>query len=263
MEGVSRRVWLHSGAAAGMAAVGERATAAESARALQLTTADGYDYQRPQLKRGARLVFQGDSITDMKWGRNQKDRNHYLGHSYVYLVAARLGVDLPDRKLEFFNRGMSGHKVADLRQRWEKDAIDLKPDVISILVGVNDVGRNLKGVDVERWEEDFRFMLRASRAANQQLRMVLLDPFVLPSGRLAAHAAYQGWRGQVDRLIPIVERLAAEFGAVHVQTQAMFDEAAAKASPEHWLWDGVHPLPQGHELIAREWIRRMSERWPT
>lgn len=66
------------------------------------------------------------------------------------MIAARLGGDLPDRKFEFFNCGISGHRVGDLRQRWKKDAIDLKPDLLCILVGVNDVGRNLKGVDVMR-----------------------------------------------------------------------------------------------------------------
>jgi lysophospholipase L1-like esterase len=199
----------------------------------------------------------------MKWGRNEKDRNHYLGHSYVYLVAARLGVELPHQELEFFNRGMSGHKVADLKKRWQKDSVDLKPDLISVLVGVNDVGRNLNGVDVAQWEDDYRAMLNASRDAHQELGIVLLDPFVLPSGRLAPQVAYEAWRRQVDRLLPIVERLSSEFDAVHVQTQGMFDEAAKTVSPEHWIWDGVHPLPQGHELIAREWLRKVSERWPS
>ena len=265
MSGVNRRRWLQSGAVAGMAAFGERglATEASSEKIQNASAAQGYDYCLPQLNPGTRLVFQGDSITDMKWGRNEEDRNHYLGHSYVYLIAARLGVELPDQKFEFFNRGISGHQVADLRKRWQKDAIDLKPDLISILVGVNDVGRNLNGVDLEQWEENYRFILMKSRLANQQLRIVLLDPFVLPSGRLEDQVAFKAWRSQVDRLIPVVERLASEFDAVHVQTQVVFDHAMDKASPEHWIWDGVHPLPQGHELIAREWIRRVSERWPS
>ena len=88
------------------------------------------------------ILFQGDSITDMKWGRNQNDRNHYLGHSYVYLIASRLGVDMAEAGFEFFNRGMSGHTVGNLKARWQKDAIDMKPDVLSILIGVNDVGRS-------------------------------------------------------------------------------------------------------------------------
>lgn len=265
MAQVNRRAWLQGGAVVGMAAIGEAATAKETGpvKRQQAGSTQGYDYLRPRLKKGARLLFQGDSITDMKWGRNEKDRNHYLGHSYVYLIAARLGVDLPSQNFEFFNRGMSGHKVADLRKRWQKDALDLEPDLLSILVGVNDVGRNLSGVDVEKWEADYRSMLKASRDANQELRLVLLDPFVLPSGRLESRGAYQAWRRQVDRLLPIVKRLAAEFHAVHLQTQMMFDEAADAVAPDHWIWDGVHPLPQGHELIAREWIRTVSQRWPS
>ena len=86
----------------------------------------GYNYRLPGFTKGSRLLFQGDSITDMKWGRNQNDRNHYLGHSYVYLIAARLGVDLPKAQLDIYNRGMSGHKVADLRGRWQKDAVEME-----------------------------------------------------------------------------------------------------------------------------------------
>lgn len=221
----------------------------------------GYNYRLPSFTKGSRLLFQGDSITDMKWGRNQKDRNHYLGHSYVYLIAARLGVDMPEAQLDVYNRGMSGHKVADLRGRWQKDAVDMKPDLLSILIGVNDVGRNLSGVDIANWEADYRFILDASRKANPKLRLVLLDPFVLASGRLENPDAFKLWRDQVERLIPIVKQLAADYDAVHIRTQDVFDAAASAVSPEHWIWDGVHPLPQGHELIARAWLKEVSTRW--
>jgi lysophospholipase L1-like esterase len=213
------------------------------------------------LATGSRLLFQGDSITDMKWGRNQSDRNHYLGHSYVYLIAARLGVDMPEAQLDVYNRGISGHKVADLKARWQKDAIEMKPDLLSILIGVNDVGRNLDGVDVKTWEADYRQILSASRAANAELKIVLLDPFIVASGRLANPEAFKQWRDQVERLIPVVGRLAKEFDAVHIKTQDIFDAASKQVSPEHWIWDGVHPLPQGHELIARNWIEAVSQRW--
>lgn len=221
----------------------------------------GYNYRLPGFQKGSRLLFQGDSITDMKWGRNQADRNHYLGHSYVYLIAARLGMDLPEAELDIYNRGVSGHKVGDLRERWQKDAIELKPDLLSILIGVNDVGRNLGGVDIEKWQSDYRFILDASRKANPKLRLVLLDPFVLPSGRFENAELYQQWRGQVTRLTPIVGSLAKDYDAVHIETQKLFDVAAQKVSPQHWLWDGVHPLPQGHELIARNWLQEVSGRW--
>ena len=105
------------------------------------TRVSGCDYRRPTFAPGSRLLFIGDSITDMKWGRNEKDRNHYLGHSFVFLIASRLQTDLADAKLEFFNRGKSGNTVGDLKDRWQRDAIDMKPDVLTILIGVNDVGR--------------------------------------------------------------------------------------------------------------------------
>ncbi|MGY8640908.1 MAG: SGNH/GDSL hydrolase family protein [Verrucomicrobiales bacterium] len=221
----------------------------------------GYNYRLPQFATGSRLLFQGDSITDMKWGRNEKDRNHYLGHSYVYLIASRLGVDMPEAKLDVFNRGISGNKVGDLRARWQKDAIDMKPDLLSILIGVNDIGKSLDGVDLKKWEEDYRFILDASRKANPELRLVLLDPFVVASGKLADAAAYKKWRGQVDRLLPIVDQLAKDYDAVHVKTQELFDAASKAVSPEQWIWDGVHPLPQGHEIIARNWIEAVRTRW--
>lgn len=252
---IDRREFLTGGAAA--LTITASTEAAESP-----SPAGGYTYQLPSFGRGSRLLFQGDSITDMKWGRNERDRNHYLGHSYVYLIASRLGVDMPEAQLDVYNRGISGHKVADLRARWQKDAIDMKPDLLSILIGANDVGRNLDGVDVEKWESDFRFILDASRDANPELRLVLLDPFVLASGRLSDSDAFEKWRNQVERLIPIVSTLATDYGAVHVRTQEVFDAAARAVSPDHWIWDGVHPLPQGHELIARAWLEKVSERWP-
>jgi len=218
----------------------------------------GYNYRLPKFKKGSRLLFQGDSITDMLWDRKERPGYH-LGHSYVYLIAARLGVDMPQAQLDVYNRGISGNKVADLRKRWQKDAIDMKPDLLSILIGVNDVGSNLDGVDVKAWEADYRFILDLSFEANQNLHLVLLDPFVLPSGRLSDTDAFKKWRYQVERLIPIVGQLAKDYNAIHVKTQVVFDNAAKAVSPEQWIWDGVHPLPQGHELIARNWLQEVSK----
>lgn len=257
---LDRRSFLAGSATAGVAAISTSGPvdAAESPPQVGC-----YNSRLPRFKKGSRLLFQGDSITDMKWGRNQSDRNHYLGHSYVYLIAARLGVDMHEAQLDIYNRGMSGHQVADLRGRWQKDAIDMKPDLLSILIGVNDVGRNLNGVDVEQWEADYRFILDGSRQANRELRLVLLDPFVLASGRLSDAEAFKKWRDQVERLIPIVKQLATDYDAVHIRTQDVFDAAASAVSPDHWIWDGVHPLPQGHELIARAWVEAVGRRWPT
>lgn len=220
----------------------------------------------PNLPDGTRLVFLGDSITDMKWGRNEQDRNHYLGHSFVFLLAARLGVDLPTTQLHFLNRGVSGNKVKDLRDRWQQDAIAVRPDILTILIGTNDVGIGLrhpdKAVTPAAFEQDYRHILRASRAANPALTIVLLDPFVLQAGRLEDPQAYRVRRVATDQLRVVVARLAAEFDAVHVKTQDCFDAAADSTTPDHWIWDGIHPLPPGHELIARWWLEAVSARWP-
>lgn len=260
-SGMKRRTFIGSSAACAVSAV----LASEAAAAEAQTNASGvagYDYRLPKIATGATLLFQGDSITDMKWGRNQKDRNHYLGHSYVYLIASRLHTDMPQAKLNFLNRGISGNTVGDLKARWQKDALDLKPDVLSILVGVNDVGRAVranKTVDVGAFEKDYRWLLEESRKANPDLKIILLEPFILPVTRVKS--AWDTWRGQIDQLRPIVAKLARDHKATLIKTQDIFDAAAKLAEPSHWIWDGVHPLPQGHELIARNWIQTVAQAW--
>ncbi|NQT37005.1 MAG: lysophospholipase, partial [Planctomycetes bacterium] len=126
----------------------------------------------------------------------------------------------------------------------------------------NDVGRAVrsnKEVDVDAFEADYRSLLEQSRQANPELKIVLLEPFVLPVTRVKD--AWEAWRGQVDRLRPIVAELASEYKAILLPTQEIFDEAARRADPSHWIWDGVHPLPQGHELIARHWIETVAKAW--
>ena len=137
----------------------------------------------------------------------------------------------------------------------------MKPDVLTILIGVNDISKGKgESVPLEQWEADYRDILSRSRKANPELRIVLLDPFVLRSGRLKPDAAWKFWRGEADKLGRIVARLATEFDAVHIRTQEIFDRAAKEVRPEQWIWDGVHPLPQGHELIARNWLKQVSTR---
>lgn len=226
---------------------------------------DGYNYQKPALKQGSRLLFIGDSITDMNWGRNESDRNHYLGHSYVFLLAGRLGVEMPDAKLDIYNRGKSGNAVWQLRKRWQKDAVDMKPDLLTILIGTNDIGQGLRKpkdkITPAAFEADYRFILDASRKANPELRLVLLDPFVLPTGGLKNQKAYSVRRALTDELRVVVAKLAKDYDAVHIKTQDIFDKAAKASAPEYFIWDGIHPLPAGHELIARHWIHAVSKRW--
>jgi lysophospholipase L1-like esterase len=197
---------------------------------------------------GARILFQGDSITDGNRGRNA-DPNHILGHGYVFIIAARHGAAFPESKLDFMNRGVSGNTVLDLEKRWQKDTLDLKPDVLSIMTGVND---NSRGVPLDQYEKVYDKIISEAKAANPELKLVLCAPFVRPSDTIDA--------GIVKRQ-EIVARLAEKHGAALVKFQPIFDAAAKKAPAEYWIWDNVHPTYRGHQLMADEWERVVREFW--
>jgi lysophospholipase L1-like esterase len=197
----------------------------------------------------ARILFQGDSITDGNRGRSA-DPNHILGHGYVFIIAARHGAAFPAAQFDFSNRGVSGNTVLDLEKRWQQDTLDLKPDVLSILIGVNDNGR---GVGLEQYEQVYDRLIRAAKAANPRLKLVLGEPFVKPTGSLD-----EGIRKRQE----IVARLATQHGAALVRYQRVFDEAAKQAPTDYWIWDSVHPTYRGHQLMADEWERTVRAFWP-
>lgn len=139
------------------------------------------------LKDGAVILFQGDSITDGNRGRNT-DPNHILGHGYQFSIGSRLGADYPEKKYVFYNRGISGNKIIDLEKRWQTDTLDLKPDVLSILVGVNDASSMVfdwpPAVSVEKYEETYQVLLEETKAAFPNILFVLCEPFILSVGKV-------------------------------------------------------------------------------
>jgi lysophospholipase L1-like esterase len=215
------------------------------------------------LKEGTRVLFQGDSITDGNRGRNQ-DPNHILGHGYAFILAARYGGHLPARKLTFINRGISGNKVTDLKARWQADALDLKPDVLSILVGINDAGSVVRARDPAVPPEDFERvydeLLSETKAALPGVRLVLCEPFILPVG--GVKEKWDAYSADVKARQEIVARLAAKHGACLVRLQEVFDKACARAPADYWIWDGVHPTYSGHQLLAEAWARAVEAFWP-
>ena len=205
---------------------------------------------------GARILFQGDSITDGNRGRSA-DPNHILGHGYVFIIAARHGAAFPGLKLDFINRGVSGNTVSNLHQRWQKDTLDLKPDLLSVLVGVNDSGR---GVSLDHYEQDYDRLLADTKTANPDIKLVLCEPFLLPVGRKKEN--YETGRADIQKRQDIVARLAKKHGAALVKFQSAFDEACRRAPAEHWIWDGVHPTYSGHQVMADAWERAVRDYWP-
>ncbi len=211
---------------------------------------------------GNRILFQGDSITDGARSRNS-DPFNALGCSYALLIAARQGAQFPEQKLEFFNRGIGGHKVPDLINRWQKDAIELQPTVVSILIGVNDIWHPLNGgqeVSAAKYEEGYEQLIAATKAALPNAKIILLEPFITP-GR-ATTPKWDVWQGHLKEFQAVVARLGKKHKAPVVKLQRAFDEACKRAPAEYWVYDGVHPSYAGHQLIADEWVRVATATWP-
>ena len=211
----------------------------------------------PAFGPGTRVLFQGDSITDVNRGRNA-DPNHILGHGYQFIIAAHFGESLAERHLVFLNRGISGNKVSDLARRWQADTLDLKPDLLSILIGINDLNAGVSAADYERHYDQ---LLTETRVALPSVRLVLGEPFGLPVG----HFANEWDKHRADLAVrrEIVARLAIKHHAAVVPYQRAFDDATRRAPAADWIWDGIHPTYSGHQLMAKEWIRTVRAAWPS
>lgn len=200
------------------------------------------------------ILFQGDSITDGNRGRSD-DPNHILGHSYAYIIGGKLGNEYAEIGLRFYNRGISGDRISDLYARWNEDAISLNPDIISIMIGVNDAWRTMKGEPsgvTDRFERAYRHVLEETSEVLPHTKLILCEPFILKTGELAQQ--WEAWDERIKHYQAVVRQLAELFHAVHVPLQGAFNEAAQRADASYWLWDGVHPTAAGHDLIAKQWL---------
>ena len=214
------------------------------------------DSSLPVLRAKDTVVFIGDSITDGGRARTGNDYNHTMGQSYAFIIAATLGTRLAEQDLTFINRGISGNTVTDLQARWQTDVIALKPDVLSILVGINDTFSS-KGETLEQFEQRYDQILRDTLAALPKVRIILGEPFVLPVGKYKDNFA--ATRAEVEKRQRVVASLAAKYHLPIVHYQKAFDEAQNQAPAGHWSWDGIHPHYAGHGLVADEWLRTVGQ----
>jgi len=202
------------------------------------------------IKDGMTVLFQGDSITDC--GRT--DDTFGMGNGYAMRVASNFTARFPQLNVKFINRGISGNRACDLKNRWSEDCIALKPDIVSILIGINDVWRRYDSNDpttVEAFKSDYRDIL--TRTKNEtDAQIIICEPFVLPcpSDRIA-------WREDLDPKIQAIRELAREFGAIYIPLDGIFASASTLQPSEIWADDGVHPTQTGHALIADAWLDRV------
>lgn len=205
------------------------------------------------------ILFQGDSITDTY---RHREEDWYRGHGYATMVAASLGFDRPG-EFRFINRGVSGNRSVDLLARIHTDIINLKPDYMSILIGVNDVWHGMdaswyNGVDAEHYEIYYDLLIEQVKKALPNIKIMILEPFLLKGFGTVKEDDPEYWntfRSEVEKRAAIAKRLAEKHGLVFVPLMKAFDEAAERISPELWLLDGVHPTAEGYELIKREWLK--------
>lgn len=190
------------------------------------------------------ILFQGDSITDC--GRNREDPND-LGDGYVMLTSTMLLAEYPQYNLKFINRGISGDRIEDLAYRWEKDCIALRPDWISILIGINDA----LNTPIRKFEEGYRLLLKRTKNVLNS-RIILCEPFFLFKDNRA-------WRRRITSKIEAVHKMAEEFNTILVPLDKIFQESCSLKPPEYWAPDGIHPSSEGHELIAKSWIKYVKE----
>ncbi|HIQ59631.1 MAG TPA: SGNH/GDSL hydrolase family protein [Candidatus Merdivicinus intestinavium] len=201
------------------------------------------------LSKNAVILFQGDSITDA--GRDRTDPAG-LGTGYPLMIANALNAAYPDWNLTFYNRGVSGDRTTEMEARWREDCLDIRPDLLSVLIGINDTWRRYDQNSPTSAEEYYKRlcrMLKAARDENPNIRILLIEPFLL-------HVSEErmSWREDLNPKILYNRQAAIEYADAFVPMDGYFAAACLKRGPSFWAGDGVHPSQAGHALIARKWI---------
>jgi lysophospholipase L1-like esterase len=214
-----------------------------------------------KIGKGEKLVFIGDSITDC--GRTRPVGEGLfdpLGRGYVTMVEALLGAAYPHLGIRVVNMGISGNTVRDLKARWQTDVIDLKPDWLSVYIGINDVWRQFDmprqpetHVGLQDYEAIYDGLLERTRPALKGL--VLLAPHFIEPDRK------DPMRARMDQYGAAVRSLASRHEAILVDVQAAFDRALEHVHPMSLAWDRVHPNQVGHMVIARAVLRALDFEW--
>jgi lysophospholipase L1-like esterase len=211
------------------------------------------------LKRDNVILFQGDSITDARRKRDDKEFNSpaALGTGYAFMAASELLLLNPDKNLKIYNKGISGNKVYQLAERWDADCLDLQPDVLSILIGVNDfwhtLTNNYTGT-VQTYEADLRKLLDRTRQKLPDVKLVMGEPFAV-TGIKAVDAT---WFPAFTAYQQAARAIAAAYGAVLIPYQSIFDKAQQAAPGVYWTYDGVHPSLAGARLMAQAWVETIK-----
>jgi len=205
------------------------------------------------------ILFQGDSITDAGRNRDNKNSNNSsaLGSGYAFMAAAALLDQYADKNLTIYNKGISGNKVYQLAERWQADCLDLKPTVLSILIGVNDFWHTLTGGykgTIETYRTDFKSLLDKTKQQLPNVKLIICEPFAVTGVK----AVDEKWYPAFNDYRSAAKEIAETYNAVFVPFQSIFDKAQKKAPGAYWTGDGVHPSIAGGELMAQAWLEAVK-----
>lgn len=215
--------------------------------------------KRVAIEKGDVILFQGDSITDS--GRNKTNNTpntaSHLGNGYALMAAGELLLKHADKDLKIFNKGISGNKVYQLAERWDADALDIKPTVLSIHIGVNDFWHTLtngyKGT-VDTYIADYKKLLDRTKAALPDVKFILCEPFAV----MGVRSVDEKWYPTFDLFRQAARDMANQYNAPFVPYQTAFDKAIKQAPPVYWTGDGVHPSVAGAALMAQTWLEAVK-----
>lgn len=205
------------------------------------------------------VLFQGDSITD--WGRDKKqtvpNASGALGNGYAFVTASGLLNKFAGKDIKVYNKGISGNKVYQLADRWDADCLELKPNVLSILVGVNDFWHTLtngyKGT-IDTYKTDYAKLLDRTKQALPDVKLIIGEPFALKGVR----AVDDKWYPAFDEYRAAAKEIANKYEAVFIPYQSIFDKALELAPGSYWTTDGVHPSVAGSGLMAHAWLETVK-----
>lgn len=204
------------------------------------------------------VLFQGDSITDAGREKTNEVANNgkSFGTGYAFNIASWLLEEMAEKELTIYNRGISGNKVFQLADRWDKDCLDLKPNVLSILIGVNDFWHFREGRydgTPKVYENDLRQLLNRTKEVLPHIKLVICQPFVLTG----TSAVDESWVEPFSAYQESAAKISDEFGATWVPFQTAFDKALENAPAKYWANDGVHPSMAGAKLMAEVWLNSL------
>lgn len=199
-----------------------------------------------------KILFQGDSITDA--GRDRADY-HDLGSGYPFYASCLIEEGYPGVNFEFVNLGISGNRTENLVERLQADFVDIQPDIVSILIGVNDTWHRAdeqNWIDNKTFENNYRTVLTAIKE-NTNAKIIMMEQFLL------SVPDKDFFRVDLNPKIDIVRRLAREFADVYIPLDGLFAAESIKKAPTFWAADGVHPTADGAKFIAAHYFDAVKE----